>query len=131
MLFGPDGPFRFCAPGIDGSIARHKAPTVAAFEQAPERWWDWWDTKSARVRQVLQDAGGQRAAELREYGADYLVDLDLFVPRYTGAEGVWSDNSLAWIAYASHEGTVAFGGLLATALTTRWPDVRRWHWSGW
>ncbi|MEU4642492.1 hypothetical protein [Micromonospora sp. NPDC023814] len=91
-----------------------------------------WDEQgAARVRQVLQDAGGRRVAELREYGADYLVDLDLFVPRYTGAEGVWSDNSLAWIAYASHEGTVAFGGLLATALTARWLDVRRWHWSGW
>ncbi|WP_327027834.1 DUF4913 domain-containing protein [Micromonospora sp. NBC_01740] len=45
VLLGPDGPFRSCAPGIDGSTARHKAPTVAAFEQAPEQWWDWWDTK--------------------------------------------------------------------------------------
>ncbi|SCG15573.1 protein of unknown function [Micromonospora echinofusca] len=45
MLLGPDGPFRSCAPGIDGSAARHKAPTVAAFEQAPKQWWDWWDTK--------------------------------------------------------------------------------------
>jgi hypothetical protein len=90
-----------------------------------------WDEQgAARVRQVLQDAGGRRVAELREYGVDYLVDLDLFAPRYTGAEGVWSDNSLAWVAYASHEGTVAFGGLLATALAARWPDVRRWQWSG-
>ncbi|MGW4501319.1 DUF4913 domain-containing protein [Micromonospora sp. NPDC004336] len=45
MLLGPDGPFRSCTPGIDGSTTRHKAPTVAAFEQAPEQWWDWWDTK--------------------------------------------------------------------------------------
>ncbi|WBB88190.1 hypothetical protein O7542_13870 [Micromonospora sp. WMMC264] len=73
-----------------------------------------WDEQGVgRVRQVLQEAGGRRIAELREYGADYLVDVDLFAPRYTGAEGVWSDNGLTWIAYASHEGTVAFGGLLA------------------
>jgi hypothetical protein len=91
----------------------------------------WEDEGTARVREVLRGAGSQRVTELREYGPDYLLDHELFAPRYTGAEGVWSDNSLAWIAYASHEGTVAFGGLLATELTARWPDIRRWHWAGW
>jgi hypothetical protein len=91
----------------------------------------WEDQGTARVRDVLRDAGSQRVIELREYGPDYLLDLELFAPRYTGAEGVWSDNSLAWIAYASHEGTVAFGGLLASELTARWPDIRQWRWAGW
>jgi hypothetical protein len=83
------------------------------------------------VRQALVDSGGQRVAELREYGVDYLLDVELFAPRYTLAEGVWSDRSLDWIAFASHEGTVAFGGTLAAALLTTWPDLDNWRWSGW
>ncbi|MBE1498164.1 hypothetical protein H4696_005264 [Amycolatopsis lexingtonensis] len=58
-----------------------------------------------------------------------LIDVDLVAPRYTGAEGVWSDDPLTWVAYASHEGTVAFGGRLAAALPTLWPDLDRWRWS--
>jgi hypothetical protein len=68
--------------------------------------------------------------ELREYGAHYLLDVDLFAPRYTGAEGVWTDETLDWLAYASHEGTVAFGGTLALALPRIWP-LDEWRWTGW
>jgi hypothetical protein len=38
---------------------------------------------------------------------------------------------LGWIAYASHEGTVAFGGLLASALSATWRNLEEWRWSGW
>lgn len=91
-----------------------------------------WDGPGAGlVRQALINSGGQRVAELREHGVDYLLDVELFAPRYTGAEGVWSDHSLDWIAFASHEGTVAFGGALAGALLTTWPDLDTWRWSDW
>jgi hypothetical protein len=40
----------------------------------------------------------------------------LFSPQYTGAEGLWADARHDWVAYASHESTVAFGGALADAL---------------
>lgn len=89
-----------------------------------------WDEQAvSHVRAALRSAGAGRVTELREYGEDYLIDVDLVAPRYTGAEGVWSDDTLTWIAYASHEGTVAFGGHLATALTTTWPDLDRWRWT--
>jgi hypothetical protein len=79
-----------------------------------------WDEQgSLHLWAALREFGGGRVAELREYGADYLLDVELFAPRYTGAEGVWSDDTLAWIAFASHEGTVAFGGELAAALESR------------
>jgi hypothetical protein len=64
------------------------------------------------VRQALTAKGGRRVAQLREYGVDHLLDVQLVAPRYTGAEGVWSEHTLDWIAFASHEGPVAFGGTL-------------------
>lgn len=92
-----------------------------------------WDRQGvARVRTALRDMGGLRVAELREYGvADYLLDIELFAPTFYGAEGVWSDGSLGWIAFASHEGTVAFGGLLASVLSATWRNLEEWRWSGW
>jgi hypothetical protein len=83
------------------------------------------------VRRALREMGNQRVAELREYGADYLLDVEMFTPQYTGAEGLWTDARHDWIAYASHEGTVAFGGTLAAALAANWPDLGRWRWHGW
>lgn len=89
-----------------------------------------WDEQGlAQVRAAVRDMSGGRVTELREYGADYLVDVEMFEPQYTGAEGVWSDDTLTWIAFASHEGTVAFGGQLATALEAKWTDLGRWRWS--
>ncbi|SCL25830.1 hypothetical protein GA0074692_2035 [Micromonospora pallida] len=64
----------------------------------------WEEHGSARVRQALRDVGTGRVVELRESGPDYLLDLDLVTTRYNGAEGVWSDDSLTWIAYASQKG---------------------------
>ncbi|WP_328609332.1 hypothetical protein OG943_09450 [Amycolatopsis sp. NBC_00345] len=89
-----------------------------------------WDGQAVdHVRAALRTAGAGRVTELREYGEDYLIDVDLVAPRYTGAEGVWSDDTLTWIAYASFEGTVAFGGHLATILTTTWPGLDHWRWT--
>ncbi|SCF25564.1 hypothetical protein GA0074696_3826 [Micromonospora purpureochromogenes] len=87
-----------------------------------------WDEQGiAHVRRELREMGGRRVMELREDGTDYLVDVDIVAPRYAGVEGVWSDDTLSWIAYASHEGTVTFGGHLAVALHTTWADLDRWR----
>jgi hypothetical protein len=83
------------------------------------------------VRQALAAKGGRRVAQLREYGGDHLLDVQLVAPRYTGAEGLWSDHTLDWIAFASHEGTVAFGGTLVGALRATWRDLDNWRWQGW
>ncbi|MEV4713839.1 hypothetical protein [Micromonospora sp. NPDC049374] len=84
-----------------------------------------------RVRQALRAIGARRVIELREDGLDYLLDLDLFVPTYNGAEGVWSDDSLDWVLFASHEGTVAFGGVIARVLPTVEKNIDDWRWPGW
>lgn len=89
----------------------------------------WDEQKLAQVRATLLEMNGGRVTELREYGADYLIDIEMFEPQYTGAEGVWSDGTLTWIAFASHEGTVAFGGRLAAALEAKWIDLDQWRWS--
>jgi hypothetical protein len=87
-----------------------------------------WDGRAiAHVRGLLHEMGNHRITELREYGPEYVVDVALFAPRYTGAEGVWSDETLDWIAFVSHEGTVAFGGVLAEALRTTSPDINKWR----
>jgi hypothetical protein len=91
----------------------------------------WEDDNVDQVRRVLRELGRPRVIELREGGADYLLDVEIFAPRYTGPEGLWSDEHHDWVAYASHEGTVAFGGALSTGLVTTWPEVDRWRWPGW
>jgi hypothetical protein len=82
-----------------------------------------WDDKVvARLHRTLRSLGARRVVELREFrdfGGDCLLDLPLFAPRYNGAEGMWTDESLDWLAYASHEGTVAFGGTLAERIATQ------------
>ncbi|WP_326568053.1 hypothetical protein VSH64_40645 [Amycolatopsis rhabdoformis] len=83
------------------------------------------------VRQALHHLGRRRVVELREHGPEYLLDVDLLEPHYTGAEGLWTDETLDWLAYASHEGTLAFGGTLAAELRGSWPRLEEWRWSGW
>jgi hypothetical protein len=89
----------------------------------------WEDEGIAAVHAVLRAMGGGRVTELREDGVDYIMDVEMFAPRYTGDEGVWCDDTLAWIAFASHEGTVAFGGQLAAALKATWAGLDQWRWA--
>ncbi|GHJ47120.1 hypothetical protein Cs7R123_44620 [Catellatospora sp. TT07R-123] len=89
----------------------------------------WEEPNIDAVRAVLGRLGVRRVVELREHGPEYEVEVGLMTPRYTGAEGVWCDDSLSWIAYASHEATVAFGGTLAQGLASGWPQAQAWRWS--
>ncbi|MEU8819594.1 hypothetical protein [Actinoplanes sp. NPDC048796] len=92
-----------------------------------------WDGEgAAEVRRVLRELGRTRVIELREAGdVDCLVEVDDdFAPVYTGAEGVWTDQYHDWIAYASHEWTVAFGGTLAARLR-EWPGAAGRKWRMW
>ncbi|MFD4674961.1 hypothetical protein ACFWNN_34910 [Lentzea sp. NPDC058450] len=81
------------------------------------------------VYDALVDMGLHRVVEIREHGdPGSLLDLDAVELAYTGAEGIWTDDSLDWIAYASHESSMAFGGTLAERLRTSWTDLSDWGW---
>lgn len=89
-----------------------------------------WDAGGfERVHEALAATGLRRVVEIREHGdPSCLLDLDEFAPSYTGAEGIWTDDTLDWIAYASHESSVAFGGTLAERLRTSWAGLADWGW---
>lgn len=92
-----------------------------------------WDGRGIElVREALAGMGLRRVVEIREHGdPGSLLDLEAFTPTCTGAEGTWTDETLDWIAYASHESSVAFGGTLAERLRTSWTDLADWDWVPW
>ncbi len=86
----------------------------------------WHKKYVGHVRRALRDLGDLRVVELREDGPEYLLEIDLLTPVYNGEEGVWTAADVGWIAYASYDGTLAFGGTITTALKTTWPDLDDW-----
>ena len=83
------------------------------------------------TRDALVEMGVARVSEVREFrerGPDRVVAVDWLTPTYNGAEGLWTDESLSWIAYASHEGSVAFGGSIVPHLKAAWIGIDRWRW---
>lgn len=85
---------------------------------------------TAAVRAVLRALGVARIIELREYGPEYEVDLDLFDPAYNGAEGLFTSDGLAWLVFASHEGVSAIGGSIVAPLKREWPEWSEARWQG-
>jgi hypothetical protein len=83
----------------------------------------------ARVlRRELVKLGADRVWELREYGPEYVEDVELFEPEYTGAEGVWTAPAHTWVIYTSHEGSVTVAGALLPAVRRVWPDCDQHRW---
>jgi len=82
------------------------------------------------LRLLLASRTIRRVWELREYGPEITVDLELFDPQYNGAEGYWSSEPFDWIIYASHEGSVTVGGWLLDGVQSCWPSWARGVWRG-
>jgi hypothetical protein len=83
----------------------------------------------ARLRELLAAIGASRLWELRELDtdADRELDLELFEPVYTGAEGFWTESSLDWLIYASHEGSVTIAGrALVPDFQRAFPEWPEW-----
>ncbi len=66
--------------------------------------------------------------ELREYGPEYVEDVELFDPFYNGAEGVWTAPGYAWVIYASHESTITVAGTLLSEIKHMWPNWQQHKW---
>jgi hypothetical protein len=82
-----------------------------------------------RLQDILERRGVKGVWELREYGPEYELEVSLFDPHYTGAEGYWSSGALDWIVYASHESSVTVGGWLLGEVQALWPawQTHLWH----
>jgi len=82
------------------------------------------------LRAILANHGLTRVFELREYGAEYELDLSVaFDPYYNGAEGYWCSEQADWIIYASHESSITVGGWPLEEIKHIWPDWRRHLWT--
>jgi hypothetical protein len=77
----------------------------------------------------FKNRGIMKFWELREYGAEYEMDIEIFEPYYNGAEGFWTSSSFDWIVYCSHESSVSVGGWLLDEVKQSWPDWEKYLWT--
>jgi len=68
--------------------------------------------------------------ELREYGPEYTMDIELLDPIYNLAEGYWSSEQMDWIIYASHESSITVGGWMLDEIKEQWPAWSEYVWHG-
>jgi hypothetical protein len=107
-------------------ISRDVPPSVLVVDA--DAVWTLADTRPGFVASWLANIAEPRIYELREWGPSVSTDATEFVPTYNGAEGFWFDSSLAWIAYASHEGSVALDGTIRAAVESLWPESLDFPW---
>jgi hypothetical protein len=77
----------------------------------------------------LRAYGVDKLYEFLESGHAYKIQISEIHPFYgyynasTGGEGFWCSERMDWIIYASHEGTITFGGeWLVEGLKSLWSD---------
>jgi hypothetical protein len=86
----------------------------------------------AALQAALGEMGVSRVLELREDLIHREMAVEWFSPTFrSSGEGLWTDESVGWIAYASHESTVAFAGAIRAHLQSAWSDLDWWRWHGW
>lgn len=116
--WGANGSYFF--PLADRTDASLRAFNTVAFDA---------EFPAPRLRTILHAWGVRRLYELREYGdGNYLLSVDCWEPYYDGAEGFWFSDSLEWIMYASHEGSMTTGGTLTEAILSLWPEPVDFRW---
>ena len=101
------------------SEAKSYAPTLFAYNSE-----DFYSSiPEEKLSGVLRAHGVNRVYEIREFGDEnYLQDVELMNPSYTGAEVFISSEKWDWLFYASHESSVTTGGWLTKAIQDEWPD---------
>ena len=114
-LWGADGGYFYPLDEAKSSYA----PTLFAYNAV--------DFEAAipeeKLAKILRARGVNRVYEIREWGDEnYLQDVALMNPSYTGAEVFISSENWDWLFYASHEASVTTGGWLTRAIQDEWPD---------
>lgn len=82
-----------------------------------------------KLQEILRNHGVKRVYEIREYGANYEMELSVFEPYYSGAEGFWCDKNFDWIIYASHESSITIGGWLLSEIKVIWSNWEERIWT--
>ena len=82
-----------------------------------------------RLQEILHNHGIEKIYEIREYGANYEMELSVFEQYYSGAEGFWCDEKFDWIIYASHESSITFGGWLLFEIKDIWSNWEERIWT--
>ncbi|MCG7408345.1 hypothetical protein MH117_13010 [Paenibacillus sp. ACRRX] len=80
---------------------------------------------------MLTHHGVEQVIEFLETGETFNIQVSNLYPYYcyngdlSGGEGFWTSQSMDWIIYASHEGTITFGGeWLVNKIKSLWTDWR-------
>ena len=84
-----------------------------------------------RIRAILEKHGVGKIWEILEGDVDYEIDVTYLRPQYTGVEGIWFDDDLDWIIYASHERSITIGGWLLDEVKAIWPNWEERVWTTW
>ncbi len=82
-----------------------------------------------KLQEILSSRGIEKVWEIREYGANYKLELSIFEPNYSGAEGFWCDENFDWIIYASHESSITVGGWLLPEIQAVWSNWKERIWT--
>jgi hypothetical protein len=82
-----------------------------------------------KLQAILRKHGVEKIFEIREYGANYELELSAFEPYYSGSEGFWCDEKFDWIIYASHESSITIGGWLLPEIKIVWLNWEERIWT--
>ncbi|WP_189014498.1 hypothetical protein [Paenibacillus marchantiophytorum] len=81
---------------------------------------------------LLKNHGVEQVLEFLETDHSYKIEVSNLYPYYCyngefiGGEGFWCSDKMDWIIYASHEGTITFGGdWLVKSLKSLWSDWKQ------
>ena len=61
------------------------------------------EVSEVKRRAILEKRGVGKVWEILEGDVDYEIEAAFLKPEYTSVEGIWFDDDLDWIIYASHE----------------------------
>ncbi|MDQ3062895.1 MAG: hypothetical protein M3R14_08560 [Acidobacteriota bacterium] len=87
------------------------------------------EVSAEKLQEILRGRGVEKVWEIREYGANYELELSVFEPCYNGAEGYWCDENFDWIIYASHESSITIGGWLLSEIQAIWLNWKERIWT--
>jgi hypothetical protein len=105
-----------------GYVEMPRAPAITIHTHAMSR-----DAYDALRRMI--DA--ERVLEAREHGPGRELARDQVSFEYDGAEGFWTDVSLGWLVYASHESSITFSVDLAARMREVLSQFDRYLYKGW